>query len=261
MIKINYIELNDSEKMTCDPVQVPIKMGSHQMMIKINTNNKKQSICNELKPKDLIELVLKKCNMKKCNSKTYCVFESFKGIERIVKQNENIIELMKYWNNYFDENVLYLQNETNKRPLIEFVIRKLHNIEFLSLNKKISNKKRTNTCKEKSQTIKTIKNDNSSIQNVDSSYQKNTFECKNLKRKASESDNCIKRFLQIKEFIHSFEYKIISHTSNIKDSIFEKLSNKQSIGIIQYKKQRCEYQKYFMDSYIENAKLIDSLVY
>ena len=82
-----------------------------------------------------------------------------------------------------------------------------------------------------------------------------------MKRKASESDNCIKRFLQIKEFIHSFEYKIISHTSNIKDSIFEKLSNKQSIGIIQYKKQRCEYQKYFIDSYIENAKLIDSLVY
>jgi hypothetical protein len=285
MVKIKYMELNEKEKSYEHSIRVPVKMGSHRMFVRLIINEKKTPVTKTIRPKDLVEVVLKKCNMKKYSSKTYSVFESFKGIERFLDQDEDIIEIMKYWNHFFDEHNEYPHN-LSKQPFIEFVIRKLHSVEkgivVHESHNKINqiSKKNINNNLEESNKINPNKFAKSKSQNLNITsplaISTNITESKNLKRKVCENENSIKKFFQIKEIIHLFDYKsisrknslkslnsIISHTANLKDNLFEKLSNnnKQLVEMIQYKKQRCEYQKYFIDGYIENTKLVDSLVY
>jgi hypothetical protein len=280
MIKINYIQLNETEKYDNKVIQVPVKLGSHRMLIRLITIDKQGTLNKSMKPKDLVELVFKKCNMKKYNSKTYSVFESFKGVERFLKHDEDIIQLMKYWTKFIEDNIECSENPI-KQPFMELVIRKLHKIEVTSIyGKKTTqnpvSKQKSYNCQEASIMINPANIEKIKMEKFDSCLKMSKLESKNLKRKASETENSIKKFFHFKELIHSFEYKIISrngslkslnsilsHTNNLKDSFFEKLfnNNKQFAEMIQYKKQRCEYQKYFTDSNFENAKLIDSLIY
>ena len=101
--------------------QIPVKMGSRRLNIEINSKS-------TIKSEQFIELVLKKCKLNEKLTRTYSVFESVNGVERLLTTNDNICDLWKYWS-----------TESSKKQTIEFIIRKCFKIE----NKiKVNNEKR-----------------------------------------------------------------------------------------------------------------------
>lgn len=72
--------------------QIPVKMGSHKLVIDLESNCEMTSV-------QFVELVLKKCKLTSNEklTKTYSVFESVNGVEKMLKSNEIITDVWKYW--------------------------------------------------------------------------------------------------------------------------------------------------------------------
>ena len=95
--------------------EIPVQIGSNKMCVRVN-EFKKKLICAEF-----LEIVMKKC---KFNSKiipnlldSYAVFEYANGIERLVNNNENIIELWSQWKKE-------IMNNQRQFGCIKFIVRK-----------------------------------------------------------------------------------------------------------------------------------------
>ena len=95
--------------------EIPVQIGSNKMIININELKKKMA-CS-----DFLEIVLKKCklNGNKSVSSTYAVFEYANGIERMVNNDENMIQLWSFWK--------------NNRNDVKFIIRKTRHSDKMSI--------------------------------------------------------------------------------------------------------------------------------
>lgn len=89
--------------------QVPVKMGSHKLVIDLESSSDMTTV-------QFIELVLKKCKLTS-NEKTYSVFESVNGVEKMLKSNEIVTDVWKYWLN---QSVPYS---------VQFIVRKCVSVE------------------------------------------------------------------------------------------------------------------------------------
>lgn len=112
-------------------MQVSVKMGSNVCKIQINERK------NQFSSQDLIETVLEKCKLNKCNSaKTYSVYENVQGVERLVKINESIINLAKNWP--LNSSAFFIVRKTKKCQIKP--VKKLNNKKCFQLLNKMQHK-------------------------------------------------------------------------------------------------------------------------
>jgi hypothetical protein len=99
---------------TSSAIHIPVKMGSHRMVF--NLQNDANAPHRQLTSQQLVDHVLKRCRLNRSTNvaRTYAMFESVNGVERLVNANECVIELQAKWSNHSNA---------------EFVIRKFHPVE------------------------------------------------------------------------------------------------------------------------------------
>ena len=110
--------------------QIPFKLRSRRLNLEIDSRS-------SIKSEQFIELALKKCKLNSKLTRTYSVFESVSGVERLLESNDNICDLWKYWS-----------TESSKKQTIEFIIRKCLPVEQkLTSKTMVTNEKRTRMIK------------------------------------------------------------------------------------------------------------------
>ena len=84
--------MSSSSSLSVSVFQIPVKMGSHKLNIDIESNSTVNS-------SQFIELVLKKCKLTSDEklARTYSLFESVSGIERLLKSSVNIASIWRQW--------------------------------------------------------------------------------------------------------------------------------------------------------------------
>lgn len=108
--------------------QIPVKMGSRRLSLEMDSKS-------TIKSEHFIELALKKCKLNDKLTRTYAVFESVSGIERLLTSDDNICDL---WRVYSIES----------RKQTEFIIRKCLPVEQkLTSKTMVTNEKRTRMIK------------------------------------------------------------------------------------------------------------------
>lgn len=105
-------------------MQIPVRMGSNCFKIDsvMNPNFK-------LTSSELVELALKKCKISSTNeqiTKTYSVYESCQGVERLLRRSEDVLDACKSW--------------SKKQTEFEFVIRKSNRME-IKIKKQVNSQK------------------------------------------------------------------------------------------------------------------------
>ncbi len=92
--------------------QIPVKMGSHKLNIEIESNSTVSS-------SQFIELVLKKCKLSSNEklARTYSLFESVSGIEKLLKSSVNVTDIWKQW------------VEQSAHHSVQFIVRKCFKVE------------------------------------------------------------------------------------------------------------------------------------
>jgi len=92
--------------MYMNKMKIPVKIGSHSIMVSLHDKT--------LHCEKFISIALEKANLKTAANKylnTYSLIESSRGIDRIVRANENMFELWSQW-------------KSNKQSEVEFIIKK-----------------------------------------------------------------------------------------------------------------------------------------
>ena len=92
--------------MYMNKMKIPVKIGSHSIMVSLHDKT--------LHCEKFISIALESVNLKTAANKylnTYSLIESSRGIDRIVRANENMFELWSQW-------------KSNKQSEVEFIIKK-----------------------------------------------------------------------------------------------------------------------------------------
>jgi hypothetical protein len=92
-------------------IHVPVKMGSHHMVLHLQSDSNQK-----LTSSKLVEYALKRCRLNGSTNlpKTYALFENVNGVERLVNESESLVDLQAKWSTH---------------STAEFVIRKFHPME------------------------------------------------------------------------------------------------------------------------------------
>ena len=129
-----------SDKMI-DMVQIPVKMGSHRMLIDLPVNktqlfdeqqlptqadNKCKLTCRQF-----IDIVLKKCKLQGSEQliKTYSIFESVNGIERMLKSSDSVMDIWMNWSKLYPKVFKLNQTQEDHSVCVELVVRKHRQLE------------------------------------------------------------------------------------------------------------------------------------
>ena len=125
-----------SSDKTIDMMQIPVKMGSHRMLIDLPVNiaqlldeqqlptqadNKSKLTCRQF-----IDIVLKKCKLQGSEqlTKTYSIFESVNGIERMLKSSDSVMDIWMNWSKLYPKVFKLNQTQMDQSVCVELVVRK-----------------------------------------------------------------------------------------------------------------------------------------
>jgi hypothetical protein len=200
-------------------IQVPVRMGSNKFNLELILNNQDEE--RSIHCGKFIEIVLRKCNLHGSSNlrKTYSIFESSCGVERLLQRNEDIIQILR-------------QNQM-KQLKFEFVIRKCNSIE-LNLTQQEKQSKQVKKCYKKLKQMKQIDD---------------KLTAASEKRQSNES------IIHIYEPVDKFEtsLQVKDDEEEVKETIkFNEMKIEQNINVLQYLYSKlkahqlsCSKNKYF----------------
>ena len=242
--------MNTSTQISSASLSVPVKMGSHRMTIDIEASVK----C--LTCEQFIEIVLRRCRLNGSQNlaKTYAMFESVNGVERLVNASESVPSLCAKWS-------------STKMP--EFVIRK-----FLPVEKKLASAAISQTSVKKY--YKKLRASTSSAKTSVASSEVHVYEqvdaesesspdvvqleyLKRVLKNEMKLRRQAKKLLQVEESIHAH---VVNLEKNLMETLVKKLADEATASheatVPVNKPKICAFHKEKIETTL-NTKLADNI--